>query len=118
MSRTISQVDKDYKAALLKAEDCIKICKSHIQKVVELTKEISDLKNLTLPGIDMLNTIQKQSTTIAMMSTINKTLQDTALAVIRKIDESSDDQGTSSDDQGTSSDDDLEDTASAVIRKI
>ncbi|MBD0316453.1 MAG: hypothetical protein ICV75_07155, partial [Nitrospiraceae bacterium] len=38
-----------------------------------------------LANVDLQNTLQKQQQTLQMMSNISKMLQDTAMAVIRKI---------------------------------
>jgi hypothetical protein len=56
--------------------------KELLESLLEFQKELYDAQ---LANLDLQNALQKQQQTIQMLSTVSKNLNDTALAIIRKI---------------------------------
>jgi len=110
--KPIRLIHKDYKTALAKFMNCVTVCSNKIQRIINLNKEIPKCSGEDLvTGIEMQNTLQKLQDSIQMMNTIQKTVQNTAVAVIRKIGGGEEESSQSDDASGDGS-------AQAVIRKI
>jgi DNA repair ATPase RecN len=85
-SYQIEPVMRDFQAARYELQrnlDTLQVVKRALAQLEERLNTVGD--DAQLANVELQDILQKQQQTLQMMSNISKTVQDTAVAVIRKI---------------------------------